>query len=478
MEPIDRLNQAINYIEENLHDNVDYNEISKITLSPISAFQRFFGLTTGMALSEYIRRRKLSRAINDLLHTNEKIIDIAVKYGYDSADAFSVAFKRAYNVSPLSARQSQVNLEPFHRLYYTLSVKYIRGDTKMKRITNNRELLDGSKGRNYALPDCMKFILECIGWGDKPDFWDIAVITGDTVAQIYSRNPSSGCEYCVSGYLAGAEHIKYLFDTFGYEHEYVTAGQLNADNDRYIQKIVEMVDRDIPVLVKTNLNDIPGWKSDVGTHCLIVGYDNGGQILKILIGGTEIIDCILTGENKIELTFIGKKLREVTLEELYIKAAQKMVHWLTLPERDGVFFGAAAFRAWADDIEAGRFEDDSLSMWGDYGVYACNLATSGGGVSTSIFKKLAEINQSHSRLAEISEKIDNIMEDRSPREGRCKLWLQLEELGGGMAQDGAMDREVFRTTMRDKEKRSKVAAALRDYAGRIDQAVEVLNKDL
>ena len=93
MEPIDRLNQAIHYIEENIHNNVNYNEISKITLSPISAFQRFFCLTTGMALSEYIRRRKLSCAANDVLHTSEKIIDIALKYGYESADAFSVAFK-------------------------------------------------------------------------------------------------------------------------------------------------------------------------------------------------------------------------------------------------------------------------------------------------------------------------------------------------------------------------------------------------
>ena len=134
MEAIDRLNQAIQYIEENLNDGIDYNEISKITLSPISAFQRFFCLTTGMALSEYIRRRKLSLAASDVLHTNEKIIDIAVRYNYESPDAFSVAFKRTYNVSPSFARKNKVMLEPFHRLYYTLSVKYIKGDVKMKKI--------------------------------------------------------------------------------------------------------------------------------------------------------------------------------------------------------------------------------------------------------------------------------------------------------------------------------------------------------
>ena len=78
MESIDRLNRAISYIEENLHDNISYDEISKITLSPISTFQRFFCLTTGMALSEYIRRRKLSCSAEDVLNTDKKIIDIAV----------------------------------------------------------------------------------------------------------------------------------------------------------------------------------------------------------------------------------------------------------------------------------------------------------------------------------------------------------------------------------------------------------------
>jgi AraC family transcriptional regulator len=67
MEAIDRINGAIRYIEDNLRDVVSYDEISKITLFPISAFQRFFSLTTGMTLSEYIRRRRLSCSALDLL---------------------------------------------------------------------------------------------------------------------------------------------------------------------------------------------------------------------------------------------------------------------------------------------------------------------------------------------------------------------------------------------------------------------------
>jgi len=479
MESIDRLNRAIHYIEENLHENIDYAEISKITLSPISAFQRFFVLTTGMALSEYIRRRKLSRATDDLLQTDDKIIDIAVKYGYNSADAFSIAFKREYKISPSVVRQNQVKPEPFHRLFYSLSIKYIKGDVKMKTISNNRVLLDGGLGHNYGLPDCIKFLLECVGWGDKPDFWDIAAITGDTVAQIYNRNLSTGCEYCVSGYLAGSEYIKYIFDVLGYNHEYVSEKEFNADNGRYIRKIVEMIDRDIPVLVKTNLNNMPDWNSDVGTYCLLVGYDHGGQVVKLYFQGfdenqTSHIDCVLSGENKMDLILLGEKQREVTLDELYVKAMQKMAHWLTLPEQDGKYFGAAAFRAWADDIDAGRFEDENLPLWENYGVYVANLATNGGGVPTHIIKNLIEMNQAYQHLLPIYERIQKIMSFgwENHGDGKCNIWNSLDDLESGMNMDDV------KTTMRDKEKRSKVASVLRDYAKRIDQVVEILNENV
>jgi len=134
MDSIDRLNQAIRYIEENLRDGIDYKEISKIMLSPVSAFQNFFYLTTGIALSEYIRKRKLFCAVNDLQNTNDKIIDIALKYGYESPDAFSVAFKRAYNVTPSAARQDNIKVEPFHRLFLEISIKYIKGEVSMNQL--------------------------------------------------------------------------------------------------------------------------------------------------------------------------------------------------------------------------------------------------------------------------------------------------------------------------------------------------------
>ena len=172
-----------------------------------------------------------------------------------------------------------------------------------------------------------------------------------------------------------------------------------------------------------------------------------------------------------DLVFVGEKQREVTLEELYRNAAQKMTHWLTLPECDGVFYGAAAYRAWADDIEAGRFADDNLPLWENYGVYVCNLATSGG-FPEYVLMKLADINKSYSYLAQLGEKIQRLLPNEGWMEGKIMLWVQLEEL------DGGMDMGKVRATMRDKEKRSKVAAALRDYAERLDQAVDLLKDAL
>lgn len=83
-----------------------------------------------------------------------------------------------------------------------------------------RPLIDGMQGHNFALPDCLKFFLECMGEEESLDFWDIAALTGDTVAQVYDRFPSDRREYCVSGYLAGRSYMAYVFDVLGYGLEY------------------------------------------------------------------------------------------------------------------------------------------------------------------------------------------------------------------------------------------------------------------
>ena len=146
------------------------------------------------------------------------------------------------------------------------------------------------QGHNFVLPDCLKFLLECMGEEESLDFWDIAALTGDTVAQVYDRFPSDRREYCVSGYLAGRSYMAYVFDVLGYGLEYAESRDIAADPARYREKVAAFIDRGIPVLAVTNLRAVPGWESDVGTHALVVGYTDSGRILKLLVRDTVVID--------------------------------------------------------------------------------------------------------------------------------------------------------------------------------------------
>ena len=89
MNMLKQLNLAIDYIEINLCNEINIDEAAKIACVTSDSFLRFFSYMTGMTLNEYVRRRRLSLAINDLQQSNEKVISIALKYGYESTNAFS-----------------------------------------------------------------------------------------------------------------------------------------------------------------------------------------------------------------------------------------------------------------------------------------------------------------------------------------------------------------------------------------------------
>lgn len=99
MDLITELNQAIEYIEENLDDKLELEEIAKVTSYSPYHFQRIFNYITGIPLSEYIRKRRLSMAVFDL-QEGEKVIDVALKYGYLSADSFTRAFEKQHGMTP------------------------------------------------------------------------------------------------------------------------------------------------------------------------------------------------------------------------------------------------------------------------------------------------------------------------------------------------------------------------------------------
>ena len=123
MEWIERFNNVINYIEENITQQIDDGEIAKIACCSSYHFQRMFTYMAGIPLSEYIRKRKMSLAAVDLQSGNEKVIDIAGKYGYNSPTAFNRAFQSIHRISPSAVKSGNVYVKSFPRLLFKLVVK-------------------------------------------------------------------------------------------------------------------------------------------------------------------------------------------------------------------------------------------------------------------------------------------------------------------------------------------------------------------
>ena len=105
------IGNSIQYIEEHITEEISVDSIAKHVNVSTFYFQKGFSMLCGFTVAEYIRNRRLALAGNDLLVTDEKIIDIAMKYGYDSPDSFTKAFTRFHGVTPASVRKEEVLLK-------------------------------------------------------------------------------------------------------------------------------------------------------------------------------------------------------------------------------------------------------------------------------------------------------------------------------------------------------------------------------
>ncbi|MBP1756888.1 MAG: AraC family transcriptional regulator [Firmicutes bacterium] len=125
MNLIEQLNRAIDYIELNLTDSEALSSVANITSYSTYHFQRIFNYLTDMPLSEYIRKRKLSVAVVDL-QRGEKVIDVAIKYGYNSADSFTRAFERQHGFTPTIVRQDGVSFQIYPPLTFQIQIKGVQ----------------------------------------------------------------------------------------------------------------------------------------------------------------------------------------------------------------------------------------------------------------------------------------------------------------------------------------------------------------
>lgn len=136
MEWLERLNCAIDYIEEHLSEEIHYDEAAKIACCSTFHFQRMFSYIAGVPLSEYIRRRRMSVAAFELQQSNVRVIDLALRFGYDSPTAFNRAFQSVHGVPPTAAKETGVTLNAYPRISFHITIK---GDVKMDYRIEKKE---------------------------------------------------------------------------------------------------------------------------------------------------------------------------------------------------------------------------------------------------------------------------------------------------------------------------------------------------
>lgn len=117
------IKRALDYIEKNITEDISAKDIAKEACVSTFYFQKAFSLLCGYSLGEYIRLRRLTLAGSEVAAGNDKIIDIALKYGFDSPDSFTKAFTRFHKITPSAIRKNDAPLKMFAPLKIELSLK-------------------------------------------------------------------------------------------------------------------------------------------------------------------------------------------------------------------------------------------------------------------------------------------------------------------------------------------------------------------
>jgi AraC family transcriptional regulator len=136
MDSLEKMNEALTYIEVNLATDIDFKEVVRLACCSEYHFRRMFSFLAGITLSEYIRHRRLTLAAFELKDSNVKVIDVAIKYGYNSPDSFTRAFQSLHGVTPSEARNNGYSLKAYPRMTFQLSIK---GGSEMNYRIEDKE---------------------------------------------------------------------------------------------------------------------------------------------------------------------------------------------------------------------------------------------------------------------------------------------------------------------------------------------------
>jgi len=194
------LNDTLDYVEEHITEDMNVQNIAKMVHSSYHHFARTFHILSGVTLVEYIRKRRLTLAANDLVGSDVKVIDIAYKYQYSTPESFSKAFKEFHGVSPRDAKNYKGELKSFCKLSFKLQIGGIK-EMNYKMI--HKEALHFS---GYSIDvktkDGQNFI-------DIPAFWQEMFTNGKFPGLVENADEMGVVGICY-GYDKEISEFKYM----------------------------------------------------------------------------------------------------------------------------------------------------------------------------------------------------------------------------------------------------------------------------
>lgn len=326
-------------------------------------------------------------------------------------------------------------------------------------------LVTDEYGENYWFNGCAKYVMECLGENEY-DYWFFAGLTCDVFTQHYSYTNFSSDS--ASGYLMEenpSRFVESLFLKCGYAATYVSKEQILKNTEMYLHTLVAYIDKGIPVI------------RCGGSTGVFVGYEEYGKILLYITGNKSeperiALDKVLEANpfNGYEYAsgwiFVGEKRENRPLAQLYREAILAIGQYQNI-KTETYCFGAEAFRAWAGDIENGKFDkitNEKFDTWCDYTNYVCVLATNGS-CCREFLKRTRELNPDMTFLEEVSRLYKRIGDMWNHDKG-----TDLEALGGGF--------NITLETLQDKERRCKITAKIREFAAVTDEILRVLTESL
>jgi len=257
-----KIQEAILFIETNLFSEITLESVGKAVNYSPSAIQNVFSAVTGYSIGEYIRFRRLSCSVDDLADGQFSVTEVASKYGYETSEAFSKAFKRLFDSPPTKYVKSDANHHRFNAI--KIDFKLTGGFSMTRNLIPGLQKVDWSDTQRQS--EFVNSVISVLrGLGRNADYDYTCAVSGSAFRSSFSEKGWNFGNYHASYTPILFEHT---FKMFGYSATHHIRSDFETDS----KLITDSIDKGFPVITL-------GGVINCSDTCLISGYDNDGHVL-------------------------------------------------------------------------------------------------------------------------------------------------------------------------------------------------------